>query len=549
MNASGIYSAIILLIGAIFLDVSCDADKLKLTNPNELTPDCWFKNENQVQEAVNSAYINLQARGLYQQNIYDALDNMTYENFPNPSLVLSSRQYFCYSFDASSKAIESYWASCYLGINKANFVINNADRMNQIPERILSQSKKNKYIGETKFLRALYYFLLVTRFGDVPLITDWNSDNFGVGKSPVALIWSQIENDLNYAALNCLSKTDEEKGRVTSGAAWALLGKVHLFQANASKNQADYEAAKNAFSHVLSDPNYYLESRYLNNFEEETEHGPESIFEVEFNPKLGYNDRWSSDRDGSGFNECTFRGQDYGCFDWFNVFPSPDLINEFEPGDPRINYCFYVPGEIKSAGDTNVVIMNAVVYNQGKDTSVIEPMIYYDNGNTLIIPRTGWRKYQNYYKQKSESSVSPQASGINMKVIRYADVLLMMAEVENESGNSVEAINYLNRVRDRVLMPDYNTPEMDTKYPVTNMDEIRIAIEHERKVELCGEQVRFDDLVRWRRLEQFITGVPKLPWIEYSFQFDANKHYLWPIPQAEIDINPALTQADQNPGY
>jgi len=547
MKASTFISVITLITSTLLLTDACNVDKLELSNPNEPTPETWFKTEAQVQESVNAAYINLQARGLYQQNIYDAMDNMAQENFPNPALVLSTQQYFDYTFNATSKAIESYWASCYLGINKANFVINNEDKINEIPENQLSKIRKNKFIGEAKFLRALYYFLLVTRFGDIPLITDINTNSPGEPRRPAAMIWEQIENDLTFAGNNCLSRADEDKGRATSGAAWALLGKAHLFQASISQNPEDYQAAKTAFLNLLNDPSYFLESRYLNNFEEETEHGPESIFEIEFNAALGYSDRWSSDRDGSGLNESTYRGQDYGCFDWFNVFPSPDLVNEFENGDPRLNYCFYIPGDVSNAGDPNVIINNAVVYNNNKDTGFIFPLEYYDEGEQLICPRVGWRKYQNYYRQRSESSVYPQASSINMKVIRYTDVLLMLAECEAMLGSLSNAISLMNQVRARndVNMPPYPT----TDYVISNLAEFMIALEHERKVELCGEQVRFDDLVRWRRLKDFVTDVPKLPWHEYNFQFDPGKHYLWPIPQTEIDFNPALTQADQNHGY
>ena len=108
-------------------------------------------------------------------------------------------------------------------------------------------------------------------------------------------VWEQIEADLIAASEKCLPKNLEDKGRATSGAAWALLGKAYLFQANESNDQADYLAAKNAFLHVIEDvENYRLEDNYSDNFKEETEHGPESIFEIEFNPKLGTQDLWSS---------------------------------------------------------------------------------------------------------------------------------------------------------------------------------------------------------------------------------------------------------------
>jgi len=470
---------------------------------------------------------------------------MAYEQVMNPAAEADKIQYSQFSFDANHGAIGDYWKYCYAGINSANFVINNEEAIFRIPPGMMSLARKNKYIGEAQFLRALYYFLLVTRFGDVPLYLEIPEDGKGLARTPKAKVWAQIETDLNSAAEKCLPKNLEEKGRATSGSAWALLGKAHLFQANESNDQADYMDAKNAFLHIINDPeNYLLEERYLDNFKEETEHGPESIFEVEFNPELGTNDIWASD--GSGRNEGTFRAMEYGCFNWYNVTPIGDLVEEFETmedngvkADPRLGYCIYQTGDL---------------YNNGADTVSIsnDTIRFWDDGvfKTEVWYRYGWRKYQNYYKQKYENFYY---SGINTKVIRFADVLLMMAEVENELGNIPEAIDYLNQVRNRadVMMPNYGTPAMDAIYPVSDKEQLRIVIEHERKIELCSEQVRFNDLVRWRRLEAFIREV--LPGV-VSFRrdavnFDPAKHYLWPVPQREIDKNPAITEADQNLGY
>jgi len=102
------------------------------------------------------------------------------------------------------------------------------------------------------------------------------------------------------------------------------------------------------------------------------------------------------------------------------------------------------------------------------------------------------------------------------------------------------------------MMPNYGSPEMDNIYPVTNQEQLRKAIEHERKIELCSEQVRINDLIRWRRLEAFIReeAIPKLPfYMKDALNFDQARNYLWPIPQSEIDSNPAITQDDQNYGY
>jgi hypothetical protein len=503
---------------------NCELDKLELHNPNQMVIETYFKNESEVQQAVNAIYTSLQTRGLYQRAIFFAMDNMAYEQLMNCCAEYDKLQYTRYSFGPDHGAIGEYWKSCYAGIRKANFVINSASVINEIGEGILPFAKKQKYLGEAYFLRAFYYFHLVTRFGDIPLVTEYSGNNHGLPRSPARDIWQLIEEDLTFAAENCLPNNLEEKGRATSGAAWSLLGKAHLFQGNVSSELNDFELAKSAFLHVINDENYSLEDRYLNNFEEETEYGPESIFEVGFNATLGYSNVWSTGDDASGYNECTFRAKEYGFRDWFNVYPYDNLLDEFEPGEPRYGYCFY------SMGD---------VYNNGLDTV-----------KWLGEKRAAWRKYQNYYKMEWEES----GSGINTRVIRLADVLLMMAEVENFLGNKSEAIGYLNQVRNRtdVMMPNYGTPDMDTIYPVSDYNLILKAIEHERKVELCGEQVRFDDLVRWRRLDEFIM-VEIIPYLDIFVRqlvrFDPAKHYLWPIPQSEIDKNQALSEDDQNPGY
>jgi hypothetical protein len=438
-----------------------------------------------------------------------------------------------YYFDADNREINEYWERCYAGINRANFVINNEESINIIPDAFMPQNKKNKYIGEARFLRALYYFLLVTRFGDVPLYLDIHEDVTGLPRSSASKVWEQIEADLIAASEKCLPINLEDKGRATSGAAWALLGKAYLFQANESNDQADYLAAKNAFLHVIEDvENYRLEDNYSDNFKEETEHGPESIFEIEFNPKLGTQDFWSAD--GSGLNEG-------------NVSPSPDMVDEFETAsdngvktDPRLGYCIYQTGDLYNNGADTVIIDNESIREWVNDTLVVNE----------VIVKYGWKKYQNYYKQKSEDLYS----GINTKVIRLADVLLMMAEVENELGHIPEAVDYLNRIRNRanVMMPNYGKPAMDNIYPVTNKEQLRKAIEHERKIELCNEQVRINDLIRWRRLADFIRdeAIPSLPDYRKTWvNFDPAIHYLWPIPQAEINSNPAITEDDQNHGY
>lgn len=475
---------------------ACKTDDLELTNPNELSPETFLQNEVQVQSAVNAAYANLQTRGLWVRHMFFMMDNMSHENAGNSQLEADKRQYLDFSFDASHGAIRAYWESCFRGINKANYVIANAEQIDAIAE--MSGATKAKFIGEARFLRAFYYFLLVTRFGDVPLITTIPEDGQGFPRSPAEQIYQEvIIPDLQEATTALLSKDEEQPGRATSEAAYAVLGKVHLYR-------EEYTLARDAFNEIMDD--FSLAADYGDNFLEETEHNEESILEIEFDVALGQGSKWDSDVSGAGQNEVTFRGQEYGWNDWFNVYPSDDLLDEYEEDDPRYTANFYSNGDL---------------FNSGQDT--------------VAIPserRAAWRKYQNYYKREHENT----DSGINFRVIRYADVLLMMAEIENELGNITQAVDYLNQVRDRVGMPNYGTPEMDAMYPVSSQQEVFNAIVHERKVELAGEQVRFPDLVRWGMGGQ----IPN---------FEVGKHEVFPIPLAEITANASISQADQNNGY
>jgi starch-binding outer membrane protein, SusD/RagB family len=530
-----------LVFSATVLLFSCKADKLELTNPNQLSPDTYFLTAAQVESAVNAIYGSLQTTGMYNRGMWYGNDNMSHENTCMPQQEADKRQWLNFTFDATHSLTEAYWNSCYRGIHKANFVINNADVIQKrIPTSLLSDAKRDKFIGEAKFMRALYYFFLVDKFGDVPLYLGVDlAENLGLARTPVAQVWAQIEADCIDAAAKCYAKADEQAGRATSGAAWALLGKARLFQKN-------YTGALEAFNHVTG---YSLEPVYFNNFMEETENGRESLFEVQFNIAAGYSSQWNSDRTDEGLNEATFRGQEYGCLNWFNVFPSQDLWNEFETTakngvktDPRRGYCIYQNGDL---------------YNNNTMTIKIDSAIVKDGSGNIIdhYQLRGWRKYQNYYKASTEGAVAGNESGINMKVIRYADVILMMAEAEaNRSGGSLTAaVAYLNQVRARadVNMPLYGTAPMDAIYPVGTLAGFMKALEHERKVELCGEQVRFPDLVRWGRLAAFIAEVkPSCPKADQAaLVFTAPKNLLWPIPQKEIDVNPKIEQADQNTGY
>lgn len=492
-----ILSVITLFTLAVIIN-ACSERDLELVNPNGLSPETFFKTEAQVQSAVNAAYANLQTRGLYSRHMFFSQDNMAHENGGNPQLEADKRQYLDFSFDSSHGPIADYWESCFRGINKANFVLGNEEAINAIDEVVLSQAGKQKFLGEAKFLRALYNFLLVTRYGNVPLITEIPTTTEGVGKSSSDEVYALIISDLQAASTSLLDKASTDSGRATKGAASALLGKVYLFR-------GEYDSALAEFNKLSG---YSLEPNYFDNFQEETEHGAESIFEIEYDDDLGAGAKWNSSVTGAGPNEVTFRGQEYGFNDWFNVFPSDDLLDEFEVGDTRYADSFYSVGDTFAGG---TVTITAGDLTAGEER------------------RAGWKKYQNYYKDTNEDT----ESGINFKYLRYADVLLMMAEAESlrSGGDQDVAAGYIDQVRLRSGLATIGTGLT----PAQVFD----AIVHERKVELAGEQVRFNDIIRWGLTATELAGT----------NFQTGKNELWPIPDREISSNENVTAADQNPGY
>ncbi len=484
---------LISLVFIIALIVSCDEDALYKTNPNELSPETFFATAAQVESAVNSTYGSLQERGLYSRHMFFMMDNMSQENGRNQQLESDKVEYIQFSFNSNHVSIPLYWDACYRGITNSNLVINNAEKINALPDSELSGPMKAKFVGEAKFMRALYYFFLVTRFGGVP-INDGNSTE-GQPRASVDDIYNIIIQDLTDASASLRSKNVEDTGRATKEAAIALLGKVYLFRNNKSAALTEFEKIYGAFE---------LEENYFDNFTEENEFGKESIFEIVYDDEIG-GQPWGIPSTGTA--EAGFRGQEYGLLNWYNVHITDDLLDEYEPGDGRIKDNFYQPGDEYCCGTI-----------QESDLADASGTIY----------RAGWKKYQNYHAEASEDA----ASGINFKYLRYSDVLLMMAECVYEN-DPARAVGYINEVRTR---PSTGLAPLPT---TLSSSQVFDAIVHERKCELAGEQVRFNDILRWGIADTELAGS----------NFQAGKHELLPIPQGEINANSALTDADQNPGY
>ncbi len=359
--------------------------------------------------------------------------------------------------------------------------------LEKVPGIEMDETLKSRILGEAYFLRGYYYFMLTQVFGDVPLLLKITPpDELKVPKTPRAQIYTQIVADADQAAaLLPAQQTGANLGRATKGAAYGLAAKAMIYAKNWEK-ALEYTAKIKALGV------YALVPDYQDNFRENTQNNSESVWEIQHaNLELGVgnflNQWWRSKKVGGyGFAEVT-----------------QEFVDAFEPGDPRRKF---------------TVAMNNETYFD----YIYKP--------SFSSTHYGVKKYL----QDTASVSQPSDGGINYTAIRYAEVLLWEAEALAELGRVQEAQAPLEEVRARARA-QADDPATALPMVVTTDKQAMIdAIRHERQVELGFEMHRFFDLVRWG------IAAEKIP------EFQVGKHEVFPIPQAEIDLNPQLVQ---NPGY
>lgn len=499
------------------LTYSCKEEVLDKTNPNGVTVDNFYKNGAELSSAVTAIYASVKANALTSREWFFLQDLRSDDVASGGGQLEAPRnQILLGSLDASNGVVGSVWSGYYRLIHRANSVLDLSTKVTD-----LTADNKNRLLAEAKFLRAWAYFDLVTMWGGVPLYKSYvTSVDGSLPRSSEKEVYDFVVADLKAAQDALPASYDVSgQGRATKGAAQMLLARVYL-------QQADYANAKTELQKVISSNLYSLVDEYSDNFQEETEFNKESLWEVNFYPSGG-NYNWDGDGNGATAGTETVRTQEYSAIGWRNIIPANSLLNEFEKTDkgdaktdPRYAKSFYFSGDTYNGGKN--VLTDAL---QNGNSSVI-------GGKTLKV---SWRKFSLMYK----TDQSYLTGGINQRIMRYAETLLAMAECENELGNTASAVSYLNQVRARksVAMPAYPT----ATYPVSTKDQVLMAVMHERRVELSGEEIRNRDILRWRKAGKLAT--------EPFAYFQKGKHELLPIPQPEVDNSPKIDQKDQNPGY
>ena len=471
---------------------SCGDDFVERDPVYAIDSESYFNSEDDYYNALIAAYDLLQSTYLNVMLGEIASDN-TLAGGESPTDAIGIQQVDDMIHTPVNAQLKNIWDWMYAGVNRANYIIEFQDKTDF--------DGKNQIIAEAYFLRAYYNFELVKWFGPIPIKENSRfkvGDELTIPRSPVSEVYDLIERDLQFAVEN-LAISPPQVGRASKNAARALLGKAYLYQEKFAESAA-------VLDQVINSGQYSLVEDYSTLFENESENGPESVFEVQYTDAEGAGFGCLQCSEGNvavGFNGIrNYNGPVFDSGFSFNV-PTAETYNTFEVGDNR----------------RDVAILNIVAWAE-------ETGATYGEGNE----HTGYYN-RKYIARKGDANLGDQnlTNPNNYRAIRFADVLLMAAEAYNRGGiDDAKARTYLNQVRRRA----FGDIDHDISASGSALTDFILA---ERRVELVGEGHRFFDLVRTGRAAGTIPG------------FKPDKNEVFPIPFEEIQF--ANGNWQQNTGY
>lgn len=516
----------IFLICTVFLINGCSLDE---PHYGKTTTDVFYTKESGIRDALTGAYLQLRETwNEYALNHYFIGDCTTDDALKGSTDGDRGEvfQMVIFNVEPTNGEVGRRWEIAYRLVNRSNDVIYYAPDAEGDPDML------ERYANEAKVLRAFGYYILVTSFGDVPLMTQplTPTEIMQMKRAPKEEVYAQMEADLKEAAAALPSKNEyatADQYRVTRGLAKTIMAKMYMFRGMYPEAEAILKEI------VETDQDYSLLPDYGMNWRREYVNSSESIFEL---PNAMYDKTI-----GTGTNVPHFfttkLGTGYSGYG-FHV-PTIDLYNAYTPDDPRITYVFTQTGD-RYIGDTQ---------EQNNEDS-----------------ETGFHDYKMTVPRIEKEGYDVWMIPYNIRLIRYSDVLLLYAEALNENGKGGQALTYLNMVRDRARNTNPVDPRKDEQAyippttanslpPVTttDKDQLRQAIWQERRLELAMEGWRRDDLIRQKRFGQVMRAYAakyKPANYEGLFKgenFNDSKDYLLPIPQGERDKSQG--NLTQNPMY
>ncbi len=492
---------------------SCKKDFLNLSDPNAVSANGYFKSENDVLLAVNGIYQSLRSSNCLGENsglFTDERSDDTGRN-DNQSNAGEPFQFNDFSILPSNTYLKSHWVALYQSISRCNYVLDHIDEVS-----FSNTSSKNQYKAEAEFLRALLYFQLVRKWGDVPLVTkplstldEIQANTF---REKQDAVYAQIVADLKDGLTSDLPNLQplNGKGRTCKAAINALLGQVYLTMATTLD-------AANKTAHLNEAKTYLMASYNLKTFTNLKDIPYADVFDV---------DRKST---------------------------NPEIIFQivYKQGDP--NYSSSIASNTQAKGET----INSLEPSSGSGLRASLDLVKdYEAGDIrkdFTVKFADAPTVNDWFVTKFRDASA--AAGVNgyggndWILMRYADVILMIAEVNMYLGDNAIAITYLDMVRERAQLPKYQLamaePDYSSKYPT-----LKLAILHERRVELAFEHQRWFDLIRVFSPTDLVTFFQKKSQADYGTAKLSNistKDRFYPIPFDEYKLNPE--KMHQNPGY
>lgn len=521
-----ILSALLLASSVI---TSCKKNILDTVPNDRLSTDYFWKTEADAKLAVNAIYPFLDGTNIF---VWDGTSDIGHTNAPFQVEALLEQGVY----DALNSRIQTEWSNAYSGIAAANFVLDNIDKVPSTNTALINQFK-----GEAKALRAYQYIKLAAFYGDVPLVTKSISIEEGrqLTRTPVSQVWDFVDKELTEAAsLLPVTYAALEKGRVTKGTALALKARADLLAAR-------YPLAAEAAKQVMDLNVYSLYPQYAKLFSYAAENNTEVVLNKEFIKDnypvnvFGFMAPYSQKNSGNTYVPTKKLVDTYTMSNGKDIIdPSSgfDPNNPYTNRDPRLRYSIFVSGDALPDGK---------IFKPEPNSGTSDAI-----GNTYLASTTGFvlKKYIN-----TEDYANPTNNGINIILLRYAEVLLTYAEAKIELNQiDPSVVDAINKVRQR---SDVSLPALPN---TLTQAELRDAVRRERTTELAFEGLRTWDVRRWKIAETVIPGaVMGITYLvngqlttfkvqAFEKVFDKGRHYLWPIPQKERQLNPNLTQ---NPGW
>lgn len=524
----------ILTIGTVAILESChDLDLVPTDRETDAT--FWDKPEDAF-NVLNTIYENMYSAEyfFYNETLSDNAFNKSEVDGSNSRNIAEG------SFDASHKRITEEWGYHYTGIRKCNIFLANIDRVPGIDEAL-----KNRMRGEARFIRAFHYFNLTMWYGDVPLVDNVLSveESLVLTRAPQDNIVLFIHDDLDFAASVLPVNTAypaADRGRITKGAALALKARLALYR-------GDWDAVISISEKFFSGEagTYGLFNNYAGVFKPANEYNQEVILDVQYVPV-----------------QRTHSVQRY-----FIPKTEGKLVTSIAPTQELVDSYLMINGSpidaLGSGYDENDPYsnrdprLNATIVYDGyewtkPDGSKYEIRTFPGTGDNSIdkddASPTGYY-FAKYYDPTADAE---NRSGLNLILIRYAEILMMYAEAKLEKSQLTSDVwdNTIREIRERAGFTDPEALEFDASLSEHELEEI---IRNERRIEFAMEGLRIFDIRRWRTAEVVLNAwahgirVGDLA-VDNGYKrvdlrsFDPAKHYLWPIPQRERDLNKNLSQ-------